>query len=154
MQLPEVGGYVLCTITGFGLGCILRRPQNLRYIGQLATKNCKMVMVVRNDLSMGTGKIAAQCAHAAVSAVTQIQKTDNSTLQLWLLAGQPKIVVQCNDKNELMNVVIKASEAGINTVFVRDAGRTQVEAGTETVCAVGPATSSEVNKITGRLKLL
>ncbi|ORC85324.1 peptidyl-tRNA hydrolase, PTH2 family [Trypanosoma theileri] len=33
----------------------------------------KMTLVVRKDLKMGTGKIAAQCAHAAVAVVEDIQ---------------------------------------------------------------------------------
>ncbi|KAG8345887.1 hypothetical protein TRVL_03283 [Trypanosoma vivax] len=33
----------------------------------------KMVLVVRKDLKMGTGKIAAQCAHAAVGVLEEVQ---------------------------------------------------------------------------------
>nr|CCC91640.1 conserved hypothetical protein [Trypanosoma congolense IL3000] len=33
----------------------------------------KMTLVVRRDLKMGTGKIAAQCAHAAVAVMEEVQ---------------------------------------------------------------------------------
>jgi PTH2 family peptidyl-tRNA hydrolase len=35
----------------------------------------KMILVVRNDLKMKTGKIGAQCAHAGVGMVLHLQKT-------------------------------------------------------------------------------
>ena len=42
----------------------------------------------------------------------------------------------------------------IPNVVVRDQGRTQVQAGTETVLAIGPEFISNVDKVTGHLKLL
>lgn len=50
-------------------------------------------MVVRNDLGMGKGKIAAQCAHAAVGCVERAKKKDSPFLKNWMFQGQPKIVV-------------------------------------------------------------
>jgi len=65
----------------------------------------KMVIAVRRDLSMGKGKIAAQCAHAAVDLYRQLSQQDRlqqsaNTLQALLLSqweanGEPKIVVGC-----------------------------------------------------------
>lgn len=37
---------------------------------------------------------------------------------------------------------------------IRDAGRTQIAAGSKTVAAVGPAPLSRVDQITGKLRLL
>jgi PTH2 family peptidyl-tRNA hydrolase len=37
---------------------------------------------------------------------------------------------------------------------VRDAGRTEVEAGSVTVLAVGPATAELIDMVTGELRLL
>ena len=37
--------------------------------GGTCDEPCKMVLVVRQDLGMGKGKIAAQCCHAAVDCV-------------------------------------------------------------------------------------
>ena len=47
-----------------------------------------------------------------------------------------------------------AQTLGVQGVIVQDAGRTQVEPGSETVLAVGPGPVSDVDKITGKLKLL
>lgn len=44
--------------------------------------------------------------------------------------------------------------AGIETTLIHDAGRTQVEKGSATVLAVGPASVAAVDKITGNLPLL
>lgn len=56
-------------------------------------------MVVRNDLGMGKGKIAAQCAHAAVGCVEKAYKKDSPFLNNWMRQGQPKIVV-CKDRSQ------------------------------------------------------
>ena len=62
----------------------------------------KMVIAVRRDLSMGKGKIAAQCAHAAVDLYRQLSRQDQlqqaGNMQAFLLSqweanGEPKIVV-------------------------------------------------------------
>ena len=50
----------------------------------------KMALVVRTDLGLGKGKIAAQAAHAAVAAV--LVTTDTSMTTAWLAEGQPKVV--------------------------------------------------------------
>lgn len=48
----------------------------------------------------------------------------------------------------------KAKAAGIGTYIVFDAGRTQIPAGSQTVLAIGPAPKSQIDQITGHLKLL
>jgi PTH2 family peptidyl-tRNA hydrolase len=47
-----------------------------------------------------------------------------------------------------------ALQAGLPCYLVRDAGRTQIPAGSQTVLAIGPAPKSKINDITGHLKLL
>jgi PTH2 family peptidyl-tRNA hydrolase len=47
-----------------------------------------------------------------------------------------------------------ALAAGLPVELIRDAGRTQVEPGTVTCCAVGPADSARIDAVTGELSLL
>ena len=42
-----------------------------------AAEECKMVLVVRTDLGMQKGKIAAQCGHATLGALDKINKYNN-----------------------------------------------------------------------------
>ena len=46
----------------------------------------KMILVVRQDLKMGKGKIAAQCCHAAVGVVQDMYETEEgcSALERWV----------------------------------------------------------------------
>lgn len=111
----------------------------------------KLVLVVRKDLKMGVGKIAAQCSHASIHAYQNSKKT---TLFWWALSGQKKIVVSCLSEEALYEVRDKANTLGVSTNLVRDAGHTQVDPGTITVMAVGPAKEELVDQITGDLKLL
>ena len=48
----------------------------------------------------------------------------------------------------------RAVAAGLPAYIVRDAGRTQIAAGSQTVLAVGPAPKSAVDRVTGHLSLL
>ncbi|KAF5398005.1 Peptidyl-tRNA hydrolase 2 mitochondrial [Paragonimus heterotremus] len=61
----------------------------------------KMVLVVRTDLNMGKGKIAAQCSHAAVSCFQYAQAHNPSLLATWEEQGQPKIVLKSESLHEL-----------------------------------------------------
>lgn len=112
----------------------------------------KLVLVVRTDLDMGRGKIAAQVAHAAVAAALAAQH--GRDFRGWLLEGQPKVVLKVGSAAELSQIAADALAAGLAAEIIRDAGRTQLEPGTLTCCAIGPAENSRVDAITGGLALL
>lgn len=112
----------------------------------------KLTLVVRADLDMGRGKIAAQVAHAAVAAV--LANLGSAAIAAWLREGQPKVVLRAGSIEELQFVAEDASSAGLPVQLVRDAGRTQVAAGTITCCAIGPAQDDRINAVTSDLSLL
>jgi peptidyl-tRNA hydrolase, PTH2 family len=112
----------------------------------------KLVLVVRTDLDMGRGKIAAQVAHAAVAAVLATQHAPD--FRAWLLEGQPKVVLRVGSGGELSQIAADAEAAGLAAELIRDAGRTQLAPGTLTCCAIGPAENSRIDAITGGLVLL
>ncbi len=112
----------------------------------------KLAVVVRTDLAMGRGKIAAQVAHAAVAAV--LANLGEADFAGWLRDGQPKVVLKVTTAAELQDIVRQAREAGLPVELVQDAGRTQVTPGTLTCAAVGPADSGRIDAVTAGLSLL
>lgn len=112
----------------------------------------KLTLVVRADLGMGRGKIAAQAAHAAVGAA--LASIGTPAFKAWLRHGQPKVVLRANSEEELNAIAAEAAEAGLPVQIVRDAGRTQVAEGTPTCCAIGPAADEAIDAITRELPLL
>jgi peptidyl-tRNA hydrolase len=73
------------------------------------TDSLKMVLLIRSDLGMSKGKVAAQCCHAAVLFLIQLaaykkaQSTSNGKLllQKWEDDGQPKITLKCQSDSDL-----------------------------------------------------
>ncbi len=118
----------------------------------------KMVIMMRTDIQMGKGKIASQAAHAAVSLVIEIitggKSLHREWLDEWLNEGQPKIVVKISSESELIERIDRARVENLPTTLIHDAGRTQIDPGTLTCGAIGPAPSFIIDKITGDLKLL
>ncbi|ETN66534.1 peptidyl-tRNA hydrolase 2, mitochondrial [Anopheles darlingi] len=117
----------------------------------------KMVLVVRTDLGLKKGKIASQCAHAAVMCCMRAATAGSDTHRLldsWLAQGQPKIVLRVDGSEELHLLTQRATAAGVIAEIVRDAGRTQVASGTETVLGLGPERSEVIDTLVGNLKLL
>ena len=144
----------------------------------------KQVIVVRKDLNMRKGKIAAQVAHASMKVLldamevreetynhqmddtlTVCKRTGNITRTLicgkvsfmnqWLEGSFAKIVVSCDSEDELLSLQMKATEAKIHTAKITDAGATEFDGVPTVTClAIGPYSSEEINKITGNLKLL
>ena len=114
----------------------------------------KLVLLVRKDLKMQKGKIAAQCGHASVGCVLKAQKKDPVSLNTWLYRGQAKIALNVDNLQQLEELEQKALAKNLITKKVCDAGRTQVEPGSITVLGIGPGPVSVINEITGKLKLL
>ena len=108
----------------------------------------KMVLLVRKDLNMGVGKIAAQCCHAAVGACRA------NDFQEWRNQGEAKIVLAVKNQAELMKYCTAARAAGLPTYEIQDAGRTEVAPGTMTCAAIGPARKVLIDAVTGKLRLL
>ncbi|XP_069613291.1 peptidyl-tRNA hydrolase 2, mitochondrial isoform X1 [Ranitomeya imitator] len=113
----------------------------------------KMVLVVRNDLKMGKGKVAAQCSHAAVSAYKQLQKRNPDLLKQWEYCGQPKVVLKAPDEATLVELLSHAKQLGLTISLIQDAGRTQIAPGSRTVLGVGPGPANLIDQVTGQLKL-
>jgi PTH2 family peptidyl-tRNA hydrolase len=114
----------------------------------------KQVIVIRSDLKMGKGKIAAQAGHAAVSAAEETRKRFKKWWETWLDEGQCKIAVKVNSEQELLQLEDEAKRSRMPHALIVDRGLTQLEPGTITCLAIGPAPSNEVDKITGKLALL
>ena len=110
-----------------------------------------MVVVVRADLGMSRGKAAAQVAHAAVAAT--LRSVGSPRLQAWLAEGQPKVVLRVDSEDELGEVVHAAERARLPVEVVADAGRTQLEPGTVSCAAIGPADDGSLDAVTGNLRL-
>lgn len=113
----------------------------------------KMILVVRTDLKMGKGKVAAQCSHAAVSAYKQIQRKNPQVLKEWEYCGQPKVVVKAPDEETLIELLTHAKVLGLTVSLIQDAGRTQIEPGSRTVLGIGPGPVELIDEVTGHLKL-
>ncbi|MDD5022736.1 MAG: aminoacyl-tRNA hydrolase [Candidatus ainarchaeum sp.] len=120
----------------------------------LGEDSLKQAIVVRNDLKMEKGKIAAQVAHASLASYLKSRIKNIDLSQKWIDFGMKKIVLKVSSEKELMEYFKKCKIAGIPSELIHDAGHTQVEAGTATCFGAGPWNETEIDKILGKLKLL
>jgi len=111
----------------------------------------KQVILVRKDLDLPKGKLAAQCSHAAVEAVL---KSTDKKVSTWRKEGMPKIVLKVKDEKELLLYLQKAKDDGLTTALITDAGRTVVAPGTKTCGAIGPDEEEKIDSVSGKLPLL
>ncbi|KAF1523279.1 Peptidyl-tRNA hydrolase 2, mitochondrial, partial [Eudyptula minor] len=162
--LSIIAGVACGVCLGWGIrGRLLRQPR----AGMAAPANnlgseanvmgesgeFKMVLIVRNDLKMGKGKVAAQCSHAAVSAYKQVQRRNPELLKRWEYCGQPKVVLRAPDEETLIQLLADAKHLGLTVSLIQDAGRTQIAPGSQTVLGIGPGPADVVDKVSGHLKL-
>ena len=112
----------------------------------------KMVCLVRKDLSMSKGKIAAQTGHAFVGTYRIAMRLPlcREWVKAWSARGCKKITLHIGSEAELLACHAAALEAGLPSTVIEDAGRTEVEPGTKTVCAIGPAPDHLIDELTGK----
>ena len=127
--------------------------------------NVKQVIVIRKDLNMRKGKLAAQTAHASMKFLLDgnqytakdkaIKAFLTSVEAEWVFGSFAKIVVSCDSEQELLNLIQKAKDSGVLVKEIIDVGNTEFHGiPTLTCAAFGPAKCDTLNKITGNLKLL
>ena len=111
----------------------------------------KQAIVVRTDLKMGKGKIAAQACHACLESY---KRADKRKIREWEVLGQKKVVLKVSSEEELMELYYLIKQSDLPCSLITDAGHTQIEPSTKTCLCVGPGPDEEIDKLTGHLKLL
>ena len=134
------------------------------------------MIVMRRDLHMRKGKIAAQAGHACVEAtlmalahegrLNQVALDENGWIRLkaigqkqtplsdWFEHGIAKICVYVDSEEELLDIARQAEETGFIYALIRDAGRTEFHGEpTYTCLALEPLAPEQVDPLTGNLPL-
>lgn len=129
----------------------------------------KQVIVVRNDLrsKLRHGKLAVQVAHASQAAFnlgSTIDRLPNGekvfTVPLsdphkeeWIVNLFAKIILRCDDEEELLKIADMAKSVGLPVAVITDAGRTVFREPTTTCIGIGPTVDSKLKGITDHLKM-
>lgn len=116
----------------------------------------KQVILIRQDLKLPKGKLAAQAAHASVDAVLKQLSAigGRDIVKSWRNAGMKKIAVKVSEEKELYKYVQQAKDKGLITAIITDAGKTVVAPGTVTCAAIGPNEEDDIDVITSEIPLL
>ncbi len=114
----------------------------------------KQVIVMRTDLGMSKGKSIAQGAHVSVGAALLAFDVTREVFQKWMEEGHTKIVCKVRSLEEIRRLEHLSVEKGIPCDVIEVLGRTEIEAGTVTAIAIGPALVADIDQITKKLKLL
>ena len=135
----------------------------------------KMMIVMRRDLKMRKGKIAAQAGHACIDAILMalskegrlndfemtdegflLKDTDKPSTPLsdWFMYGCAKICVYVDSEEDLLSIANKANEGGIIAAVITDAGMTEFHGvPTKTCLALEPLPAEMADELTGNLPL-
>ena len=114
-----------------------------------------LYVVINNDLNMGKGKIAAQVGHVIEDIIEELVRAEMSSTKkksflddykIWKYNGRAKIVLKGTTQELLQLCEVDGAR------YVRDAGKTQIEAGSLT--AVGFFPSRTKKELLKNFKLL
>jgi len=130
-------------------------------------KKIKQVIVIRKDLKMRKGKIAAQAAHASCCSLLRLAKDSKNGKKMviefskesdfgwWCVGGFTKICVYVNSEEELIALANKCAKEEVICTVITDKGATEFKGvPTRTCIAIGPADADKIDQITGELPLL
>ena len=114
----------------------------------------KQVIIVRTDIEMGKGKLAAQVAHASLMSYFEAERASKAITEEWLGTGEKKIVLKVSSDEALLKLYNAFKFKDIPCALVSDAGLTELPQGTKTALGIGPWRASEIDQFTSALKLL
>ncbi|KAK0245990.1 peptidyl-tRNA hydrolase PTH2-domain-containing protein [Armillaria nabsnona] len=108
---------------------------------------CKLVLIVRTDLKLGSGKISAQCGDATLACYKALVKKNPSLVGHWERTGQAKIALKASSEEQILELEAIAKSLNLCARSIKDQGTTAV-------LGIGPAPVKLVNEVTGKLRLL
>lgn len=127
----------------------------------------KQYIVIRTDLNMSPGKIAAQASHASMKIFfdkfTESKRGyGESTYEMilndeeisWVNRLFTKIVKRVSSEKDLLKVYEKAKAAGLNVSLIKDAALTELTEPAYTAVAIGPNDITKCEPIVKRLQNL
>ena len=117
-----------------------------------------MYIVVRADLKLPKGKVAAQAGHAVQLAVRSVERlAEPRSLQHladWESGSYVKIALGCHGEAELRALADRLTASGVTCAPVVDEGRTVIPAGTLTALGIQPLPRSKIAPLVAHLRLL
>jgi PTH2 family peptidyl-tRNA hydrolase len=125
----------------------------LEWIKKVRDSPIKQVIVIRDDLKLGKGKLCAQVAHAALAGYKKVKEKNPPITEKWEEHGEKKVVLRVSDEREMMELYQKV-KGKIPCSLIRDAGLTQIPSGTITCFSIGPWYADEIDDFTKELRLL
>ena len=121
----------------------------------------KQVIILRKDLNMRKGKMAAQASHASMAAILnngELYKEDNKNSGKMILNLDEDAFAWLSGrfkKIELLDIYKKAKELNLNCSLITDSGLTEFNGiPTHTAVAIGPNLPEKIDPLTGKLPLL
>lgn len=109
----------------------------------------KQALVLRGDLDLSPGKAVAQGAHVSVKATDTASR---ESVEQWK-PDMAKITLKVDDLEHLEELYREAESRSLPVDSIVDQGRTEIQSGTKTAIAIGPAPGKEVDSVTGNLSL-
>ncbi len=122
-----------------------------------AALSSNSVALTQSSTDELAGKIAAQCSHATLACYKALLHADSRhpALYRWeRLGGQAKVALKVDSEEDMLLLQAQAISLGLCARVIHDAGRTQIAAGSATVCGIGPGPRSIIDQVTGHLRLL
>ena len=136
-------------------------------------RRVKQVIVVRKDLNMTHGKMAAQVSHASMGSLFKIMNIgkfsnreqedlwailicdEKSYLNRWLNESFVKVVLEVNSEEEMIELIKSlTAQDEIAYSVIEDEGRTEFNNKPTLTCVgIGPYWSDGIDNFTGNLKL-
>lgn len=121
------------------------------------TNSLVMYIIVRKDLLMSTGKIAAQCCHSCGYLFLRYaeikQSKEGYVFKEWMHKGNHRKVVLGASDSEWSKLKDEFGN-NPNCAITTDAGYTEIPSGTETTMAIWPMLKNDAPKIIKRLQTL
>lgn len=118
-----------------------------------------MYAIIRGDLEMSPGKMAAQAGHAFLDAYSVCRVQNPEKADLYHMEGHgTKVILEAKGLIDLIYLHGQASAAGIPCALITDSGHVMPPYfdGKPVVTAVGigPATRDEVHHLTKKFNLV
>jgi PTH2 family peptidyl-tRNA hydrolase len=135
-------------------------------------REVKQYIIVRTDLPMNAGKLAAQAGHAVMKVffdkfehtkvVDKVGENPEDVFlfrpseeeKRWIKGKFTKITKKVKNESQLLKVYEQAKAAKLNVSLVKDAGLYGLEGENYTCIAIGPNYVEDCEPVVGKLRLL